>query len=245
MIASKNRIAPIKIVNIVRLELCGAVLSKRLRVFIESEMDYKFTHVIHIVDSEIVKAMIGKQSYGFRTFAANRIGEIQGSTRPEEWYWVSGDLNIADYATRGKHPDDLKEGSLWQTGPTFLELPMDKWPIKQHTLCDNLSERTCIAHLVQEEENECLANRFNLYRFSKLSKLLNTTARIQKLFKRYQIPANDSNKSVEITPEDIQGAERFWIKEAQKELKEPMKKGKYVRLTPQYKDELMVVGGRT
>ena len=32
--------------------------------------------VFHLVDSEIVKAMIGRASYGLNTFAANRIGEI-------------------------------------------------------------------------------------------------------------------------------------------------------------------------
>ena len=33
-------------------------LSKCLRVFIETEMDHKFSQVIHLVNSEIVKAMI-------------------------------------------------------------------------------------------------------------------------------------------------------------------------------------------
>ena len=67
-----------------------------------------------------------RSCYGFRTFVANRVGEIQSAARNEEWYWTPGDLNIADYVTRGKHPDDQKEGSLWQTGPKFLELPMDQ-----------------------------------------------------------------------------------------------------------------------
>ena len=133
LIGSKTRIAPIKTVSIVRLELCGAVLSKRLRVFIESEMNYKFTHVAHIVDSEIVESMIRKQSHGFNTHAANRIGEIQGSTNPDEWFWLPGELNIADYSTRGMHPNNLDENSLWQRGPKFLELPMEKWPDRTST----------------------------------------------------------------------------------------------------------------
>ena len=67
--ASKNRIAPIKVVDIVHLEICGAVLSKRLRMFIQEEMRISFEQIFHIVDSEIVKAMISKSSYGFNTFA--------------------------------------------------------------------------------------------------------------------------------------------------------------------------------
>ena len=42
LVASKNRIAPIDIVSIVRLELCGAVLNKRLTCFIKKEMQLEF-----------------------------------------------------------------------------------------------------------------------------------------------------------------------------------------------------------
>ena len=96
LITAKNQIVPIKIVDIVRLELSGAVISKRLRCFIQEELRYQFEKVYHIVDSEIVKAMISKESYGFNTFAANRISEIQSKTEVSEWYWVNGTLNIAD-----------------------------------------------------------------------------------------------------------------------------------------------------
>ena len=109
LITSKNRIAPIKIVDIVRLELSGAVISNRLRSTIEAESRLNFNIVYHIVDSEIVKAMINKESYGFSTFAANRIGEIQQSTQSNKWYWVKGSLNIADWLTRGKSPTDINE----------------------------------------------------------------------------------------------------------------------------------------
>lgn len=105
LIASKNRIAPIKIVDIVHLELSSAVISKRLKIFIQAR--YTFAAVYHIVDSEIVKAMINKESYGFNTYAVNRIGEIQQKTDPQEWFWIAGDLNIADWITQGKSPKEL------------------------------------------------------------------------------------------------------------------------------------------
>ena len=43
--------------------------------------------------------MINNESYGFRTFAANRIGEIQELTEKENWHWIEGNLNIADLTT--------------------------------------------------------------------------------------------------------------------------------------------------
>ena len=74
VIAGTNRIAPVKIVDIVRLELAGAVLGKRLRIFIEKESVKYFLKIIDLVDSQIVRAMVGKPS--FNTFDANRKGEI-------------------------------------------------------------------------------------------------------------------------------------------------------------------------
>ena len=91
---------------------------------------------------------------------------------------------------------------------------------------------------------DSLANRFDLNRFSKLSILINTTVKIFKLYERYNT-SNSVTNSNEVTAEDIHKVEIFWAKEAQSELKEPMEKGKLARLTPRYRDNLIVVGGRT
>ena len=101
----------------------------------------------HILDSEIVKAMISKQSYGFNTFAANRIGEIQNSTNPSEWYWIKGSLNIADWLTRGKSPQDLDVESEWQSGAEFLKLAVEEWPIHSKSTIQHLPEQIKTAFL--------------------------------------------------------------------------------------------------
>ena len=86
LIASKNRITPLHRMTTVRSELCGAVMVKRLKVFIQDEMRYKFDKEYFILDSQIVRAMVQKESYGFNTFVAVRIGEIQEKTDPRNWY---------------------------------------------------------------------------------------------------------------------------------------------------------------
>ena len=101
LILAKNRLAPIKTISIDRIELCGAALSKRIKVFLQEQCRYTFERCYHIVDSQIVHAMIQRESYGFNTFAATRIGEIQEGTNIADWYWTEGKHNIADLLTFG------------------------------------------------------------------------------------------------------------------------------------------------
>ena len=80
MVLAKARIAPLKRITIVRLELDGAVLSKRLHVFIETESRFKFDKVYHLVDSEIGHPMVQKTSHDFRTlqqYVSERFRNIQ------------------------------------------------------------------------------------------------------------------------------------------------------------------------
>ena len=69
LIASKSRLAPLKEITIVRIELNGAVLSVlfcfffRLEDFIISEGRLQFVKTYYIVDSEIVRAMISRKNH--------------------------------------------------------------------------------------------------------------------------------------------------------------------------------------
>jgi hypothetical protein len=60
------------------------------------------------VDSTIVRAQIQRESYGFGTFVATRIAEIQNKTESSEWWWVPTDKNAADLTTRITSPHDLE-----------------------------------------------------------------------------------------------------------------------------------------
>lgn len=53
LIVSKNRLAPIKKMSIDKIELCAAVLSKRLKSFIDKECRYTFLKCYYVVDSQI------------------------------------------------------------------------------------------------------------------------------------------------------------------------------------------------
>ena len=243
--AAKSRIAPLKVEDIVRLELSAATLSARLRATLVRESKLKFKQVYHFVDSQIVKGMINKGSYGFNTFAGNKIGEIHREAKPDEYLWIEGKDNIADIITRGCSPSELKEGSEWQAAPEFLKLPVSKWPVHKEEINIALPERkkTTFVGATVVEEKKALAQRFDLERFSKYTRLINTTARILNLYKRYK--KNSIRRDWEIQPCDIEEAVSFWIKDAQSQMIAEIEKGKHRKLVPRLVDGLYVVGGRT
>ncbi|KAL1247062.1 hypothetical protein QQF64_022438 [Cirrhinus molitorella] len=82
------------------------------------------------VKAETVLGAIQRESYGFQTFFANRIGEIQKAGAVTDWWWIPSEVNIADLVTRGCSPELLDENSVWQEGPEFLSSPVEDWPIK-------------------------------------------------------------------------------------------------------------------
>ena len=106
------------------------------------------------MDSEIVKAMIGRTSYGFNTFAANRIGEIHQGSVKEEWFWVSGKLNIADLTTRGANAEEVSEFSEWQNGSDFLEAEINEWPIYAEVDAPNIPEMKAVSDMSKSNQRE-------------------------------------------------------------------------------------------
>ena len=243
LLTSKSRMAPLKLIDTVRLELSGSTLGTRLRASILKEIGLIFHKIIHLVDSEIVHAMIHRESYGFNTFVGNRIGEIQRNTVPDEWGWIEGKLNIADLTTRGCSPDVLATGSTWQNGPEFLTLPEEHWPVRWKVKSGiQITElrRSAFTGKVMPtvEEGKSLAGLINQNNFSKWKTLQYTTARILKLYKRFR---KEGSRDPELKPEDLKEAEHFWLKEAQK----GMDLKKYLKLRPKEENGIIVVGGRT
>ncbi|XP_077949972.1 uncharacterized protein LOC144389412 [Gasterosteus aculeatus] len=131
LVESKGKLTPLdQKGDVIKAELCGAVFASRLKTYFEKHCYIKVDQWIHFVDSQTILGAIQKDSYGYQTFFANRIGEIQKAGSVDSWRWVEGRLNIADLITRGASPEELAEGSVWQEGPKFLKLPESEWPVK-------------------------------------------------------------------------------------------------------------------
>ncbi|XP_068223879.1 uncharacterized protein [Palaemon carinicauda] len=241
LLMAKSRLAPLKQLSIPRIELCGALVAARMRETIVKEMNFEFESVMHIVDSAIVRAQIQKESYGFGTFTATKIAEIQSKTDVGEWSWVSGDNNPADLTTKPAKPIDLGQESMWQMGPAFLTLPISKWPIRKDHIGD-LPDRVgvFVSHTCFTVNTVEMSLVFQISRFESSEKLLRVTSRVLKAFKF------KSFKGIFQTPniDEISQAEMLWVREIQSTLGKDWE-FRYRRLGPSVnKDGLIVVGQR-
>ena len=243
LLTSKGRISPLKTETVVRLELAGAVLSKRIRSSITKYSRLNFTKVIHIVDSEIIRVRINKESYGFNTFVATRVGEIQNVTDISEWFWIKSESNIADILTKGRSPSELDPSSEWQCGPKFLKLPIDKWPIRNDCSVARLPEETKSVLAVEKQSCQLI----DINRFINCNRLIRTTARVLHI----KTSKPQSYLLHEITAEGIESAISFWTDSCQGLMKGELEKGvagkgQYKNLNLQKRsDGIFIVKGRT
>ena len=128
LVMARSRLAPLKQLSIVRLELQAAVLAVRLATVIRQEMSYVFERTVFWTDSQVVLQFISNESRTFRTFVANRVAEIRESSEPLDWKHVPGKQNPSDIASRGMPASQLKNCDLWWRGPEFLHKDKEEWP---------------------------------------------------------------------------------------------------------------------
>ena len=246
LIAAKSRLAPIKRITMPRLELNGALMAARIQQFIVKEIpSINFRKKYFIVDSEIVRAMIQKESYGFNTFAGVRIGEIQAATEKTDWYWVESSLNIADIISRGSPPSRIGINSEWQTGPVFLKQPENEWPVKQSYSGKEIPDQiimSCQVGVETVQKNQCISNTIDINRYSSYDKLIRVTARVSAIFEHEE----PSLKHIAKLPnrDRVKTAEKRWICHAQSDIQSELKPEAWRRLNIKEIDGIYVVGGR-
>ncbi|MCG8077551.1 MAG: hypothetical protein JAY75_15105, partial [Candidatus Thiodiazotropha taylori] len=107
IVAAKTRVAPTIATSIPRLELMGAIIGVRLTSRITKVLDIQINNCIFWSDSVNVLWWIRGRSREFKPFVANRVGEIQTSTDPEQWRYIPTAQNPADILTRGMKAKDF------------------------------------------------------------------------------------------------------------------------------------------
>ena len=102
-ISGKARVAPMKAVTFLKLELQASLLAVRLRKEIENALTIRIDNTFMWTDSTTVLQLLHsleKQP----VFVANRVAEILELTTVNEWNHVKSCDNPADAGTRGLQP---------------------------------------------------------------------------------------------------------------------------------------------
>ena len=125
---------------------------------------------------------------------ANRVGEIQASTNPEQWRYVPTKLNPCDLLTRGLSVSALAEEDKWWSGPAFLKHDPSEWPENKIETKRVLDVEIRKSQQIKEHNVERAflssgsEDRLEPKRYSSWSRLTRVSARVDRFIENCRLP---------------------------------------------------------
>ncbi|XP_039442932.1 uncharacterized protein LOC120423264 [Culex pipiens pallens] len=127
-LASKSRVAPLRGLNVPRLEANAAVLGVHLHFRIKQALKIKISDSYFWTDSAVVLQWIQANPNTWKTYVANRVAEIQFYTRGCHWNHVPTKDNPADLVSRGMTVPNFLNCETWKNATSWICSNPRDWP---------------------------------------------------------------------------------------------------------------------
>ncbi len=163
---AKTRVAPMKMAQcageyqtIVRLELLAALITARAAAHVKKGIENatEVTGVHFFTDSLINLCRIRKGPSKYRLWVANRIEDILKLSSPKDWHHCPGVMNPADLPSRGLTVEELKNSTLWWSGPDFIQADKASWPTEAEVHIKEDPEQRKVVVMDEEDWKVCSA----------------------------------------------------------------------------------------
>ncbi|XP_043237658.1 uncharacterized protein LOC122389569 isoform X1 [Amphibalanus amphitrite] len=225
LVMGRGRVAPLKAITVPRLELAAAKLAVEVNQELLLALDRKIQDVTYWTDSTTVLRYISNETTRYPIFVANRLAAIHDGSRKEQWRYVPSSLNAADMVSRG----NLHDQDMWQNGPSFIWKSPEHWPkspcvgeirpddpeVKSTRLCSGLSA-AAVARKTEDSSPQPMDRLIEYH--SSWKKLTTAVAWIRRTIQVLQrkIKGEEPSGKQELTPADLEDAERIVVKHVQK-----------------------------
>ena len=217
----------------------GASLGTRLTQSIASVLVIPIQHAVFWCDSTNVLWWIRGHSKVFKPFVANRIGQIQSVTNPDQWRYVPTELNPADYLTRGLKILELIDKNSWWEAKNYLRDSEERWPrhkvindieqatkevkkkyVKANSLCENgtqaLMDVQNITMVALDKSNSDLSWKLHPESFSSWKRYTRVYSWVMRFINNYI--NKEHRMKGELSLDEIRDAEKLIIKNMQRKV---------------------------
>ncbi|KAG5678932.1 hypothetical protein PVAND_008552 [Polypedilum vanderplanki] len=201
--------------SIPELELEAAAQLSKMIIKLKDILNYKFDNIFLLTDSSIVIYQINREKKNkLSIYAENRIKTIRQNTNTNNWYWISSDLQTADYGTKIESNCSLTYFNEWFI-PKLCKENIDDW-----LKCNN---NKTILNINELKENKNIDNDISIDSYKSFTALLNFSKRVFIFKYKFDSQYKAKKKEIEEIKEDktlSSRQKRYILKEKERILNE-------------------------